>query len=420
MLRKSKKHYDLLTDPLTTSTKEDFTVDYDTFLLRPKVIMDTHSFEYDKMMNMLNIVLKFIIENKLTIVGGMAINYSLIKTNKDKLYSDDEIPDYDIITDKPVEYAFALANILTKEFDFENIDIIRALHPSTVRVRYYLITLLDITYIAPDILSEIPKLQISPSLINKPTHEKYGDITFVHPWYQFMDIHYAMANPYENSPVETVNIRTYKDIHRYNKMYDQYPTIDKSDFNLYDIKFTEDIIKIIESDFLWNGFIAYEIFTGKINPDGPHINEIIKLPLPEIKILSIKNTNVKSDLVKSKLRLPKHHIFKIDDVSVSIELINKTTLYCKRYPKCVHIQNLLMYFITEHLTRKNPIEKKIFLHYYEKTRQLLDKSFIDIDGIIKQDQKHISDLSDPNVFPGNVNKFDTILEFDYSKFPWTD
>lgn len=409
MLRKSTKHL-----------REKFVVDYTEFFLKPKVIMDTHSFEYNKIMNILDIVLKFIIENKLTLVGGMSINYSLIKASGDNIYDESEIPDYDIVTDKPVEYAYSLANILSKDFDIDNIDIIRAIHPSTVRVRYNFITLLDVTYISSEVLSEIPLLQISP----KDTHKKYGDVNFVHPWYQFVDIHYALANPYENSPMETVTNRTYKDIHRYNRIYEYYPTnIDKSNsnFNLYDVIFTEDISKLINSDFLWSGFIAYEILSGNMDPDGPKVGDVIKLPLQELKILSSKNTNT-TIIVNSKLRIPKNYLFSVGPIKVSIEPITKTTLYCKKYPKIVHIQELLKYFMSEHLVRKNTIEKNIFLYYYNKTRELLTEEILtDIDGIFYEtEQAYVSDNSNANVFPSNVNTFDTPLKFDYTKFPWTD
>lgn len=446
MLRKTNKH-----------RKENFTIDKDEFLIKPKNIIDVHSYEYTKIMNIFDIILKFIIENKLTIVGGMSINYSLmLKDKKDKLYDVEEMPDYDIICEDPVKYAYAIARILSNDFDIENIDIIRAIHISTVKVRYNLIVLLDLTFISPKILNKIPLLEIDPIDVGKPEHSKYGKIKFVHPYYQFMDMHYALANPYENSPLETVLYRTKKDIHRYNKIFKHYNVekflsnfsniLQKQSQTKFKIKFTEEVMSCINkytnNKFLWSGFIAYYILIGKISEDGPKLNDEIELPLFELKILSSLNSDeilnnnkeggnddISSSIItniSSKLRMPKNIIIKFDNIKISIEPTDKITLCCKKYKNIVHIQELLKYFITEYLIRSDA-KKYIFLEYYEKTRLFLEKNkseeIIEINEIFKDNNKLKNvDFTESNIFPVNVRNFDEQdeLKFDYTRFPWID
>ena len=60
-------------------------------------MVDTYTENFNQVLKGLDIVKDFIIENKLIITGGMAIDYAL-KLKGDKLYEDNQLPDYDFYT----------------------------------------------------------------------------------------------------------------------------------------------------------------------------------------------------------------------------------------------------------------------------------------------------------------------------------
>jgi hypothetical protein len=156
----------------------------------------------------LGLVKKYVIENKLLIVGGMAIDFAL-KLKSSKLYDDDVLPDYDFYSPHHHKDAYHIAERLHKA-GLKNISVVNANHVSTMRVRVNYTVVADVTYIPQTVFDNMPTIP-------------YKDLLIIHPHYQMIDQHRALSNPYENAPWEVIKHRWKKDMKRYDMLYDLYP-----------------------------------------------------------------------------------------------------------------------------------------------------------------------------------------------------
>ena len=163
----------------------------------------------------LGLVKKYVCENKLLIVGGMAIDFAL-RLKGEKLYEDDVLPDYDFYSPNYNTDAYHIAEKL-KKAGLNNISVINANHISTMRVRVNYTVVADVTYMPKNIFDKLPFLV-------------YRDIRIIHPQYQMIDQHRALSYPYENPPWEVITHRWKKDAGRYDLLYSYFPLKDK-DFN---------------------------------------------------------------------------------------------------------------------------------------------------------------------------------------------
>jgi hypothetical protein len=173
-------------------------------------MVDTYTENFNQVLKGLDIVKDFIIENKLIITGGMAIDYAL-KLKGDKLYEDNQLPDYDFYSSEHWSDAYKLASILCKK-GFKNIRVIQGLHITTMRVQLEDITLADVSFLPEKIFNHIPSL-------------KYEGFRFIHPHYQMIDQHSALSRPFDNPGKEVIFSRWEKDMKRYDLLYKYFPVI---------------------------------------------------------------------------------------------------------------------------------------------------------------------------------------------------
>jgi hypothetical protein len=197
----------------------------------------------------LGLVKKYIIKNKLIIVGGMAIDLSL-KLRGSKLYDDDILPDYDFYSPNYSKDAYHISEMLVKA-GLNNISVINANHISTMRVRVNYTVVADVTYIPKNIFDKLPYLQ-------------YKDIKIIHPHYQIIDQHRALSYPYENAPHEVIAHRWKKDAERYDLLYTQYPLTDDI-IDIQDITLTDpiNISSILFKDQCISGFAGLLYWQAK-------------------------------------------------------------------------------------------------------------------------------------------------------------
>ena len=97
----------------------------------------------------LQIVKQFIMEKGLKLYGGLALN-ELLKKHKAEFYSDDEIPDYDVLSPDAWNHAKELSNILHKmgyPFVEARSSILNSEHHSTYKVAVDSVYVLDLTQI---------------------------------------------------------------------------------------------------------------------------------------------------------------------------------------------------------------------------------------------------------------------------------
>lgn len=156
----------------------------------------------------LELVRKFIVERGLILFGGLAIDYAL-RLKGDRIYPDDQRPDFDFLSPQSVDDAYDLADRL-QSAGFEDVGAVRGIHVQTMRVRTGFIWVADIGYAPPDVFAEIPTFD-------------YRDMRVVHPDYQRMDMHLAFCFPFSGSPREDVFHRWRKDLKRFNLFERHYP-----------------------------------------------------------------------------------------------------------------------------------------------------------------------------------------------------
>lgn len=153
---------------------------------------------------------KFIAERKRLLVGGMMIDLAL-KKKGDRLYPDDELPDYDFVSPDFHRDAYDIGKRL-HALGMPNVDCINGMHSATMRVRVNFMPVADITYVPQNIYDKIPFI---PS----------GRLRLVHPHFQMMDQHSAMNRPFSHG---NVGFRWKKDMERFDMLYTHYPVEGKA------------------------------------------------------------------------------------------------------------------------------------------------------------------------------------------------
>ncbi len=211
--------------------------------------------DYDTIIKALNVVRKFLLREKRILVGGMAIDYALKLKDHKGIYSDEALPDYDIISDTHYQDAYSVAEWLSR-LGFKGISVINALHPTTMKVRINFVVILDITYVPKNIIDHIPTLW-------------YKGLKIVHPHYQYIDQHRALSYIYENAPFETVMVRPKKDMPRHDLLYQYYPLrkLNIENFSV-ELRNEEKIsISFLESQCI-SGFAALNYWVDKATKLG--------------------------------------------------------------------------------------------------------------------------------------------------------
>jgi hypothetical protein len=209
----------------------------------------------------LEIIKKFIIERNLIIFGGLAIDYAL-RLKGDKIYPDDQRPDFDFLSPKSVDDAYDLAEILFRA-GYKDVGVIRGLHVQTMRVRIDFIYIADIGYVPPEVYKNIPTLS-------------YANLRFVHPNYQRMDSHLSFSYPFQGPPREVIFQRWDKDLKRFN-LLNKYYGIEAAAVASTTAAGTTPTVKlntVINTDVALNGFAAYAALSQLITDanDFPKLN----------------------------------------------------------------------------------------------------------------------------------------------------
>jgi hypothetical protein len=323
------------------------------------IIKKSHN--YDDIIKALDLVKKYIIKENKIITGGMAIDYALKLKGENGIYGDDVLPDYDFFSEKHYYDAYKIAELLKKN-NFENISVINAMHPSTMRVRIDFIVVADITFIHNKILSKFPTL-------------KYKNIHFIHPHVQMIDQHRSLSFPYENVPWETIkSARPRKDMKRYDLLYNLYP------LRLLAVKKQKEEFKIIEfkKSILENqcitGFFALNYWIKKAKKLGykTSINfgdikfkkDIIEFKFPADSYgLTIYSDNIK-DLylkIKNEQKIKNEEFYEqfLDKLPKKIILDNEWELLKNDEKVAAHkeidniyianIQNIMMYLLIQYI-----------------------------------------------------------------------
>lgn len=267
----------------------------------------------------LDITANYVSTHKLILTGGTAIDMAL-RSKGTSIYDENALPDYDIISEHNLNHATALAEILCKE-GFRDINAINAIHITTVRVRIKNVTLLDATYLPPNLMERVPYLDI-------------GRFRLVHPNYQKVDQRLSLSTLMSDTGA-SLNIfnRMVKDIKR-NEILRQHFEMSLPDEKqqISDIKIFTNRVKVsksllnIDPDhmeridpncFIYTGntciggFLAYALYydqyckthkplEGTIDPNIKITKDTIEFDLPKDTGISILNCadNIEQTLEK--------------------------------------------------------------------------------------------------------------------------
>ena len=168
--------------------------------------------KHDPDMNKLNtayaIIRRYLIDNKLILTGGMAIDTAL-RAKGTKLYEIEKI-DYDFCTPDFHNDAYKIAQLISYVPQLVSVLVINAMHTSTMRVRFNYSYIADSTYIHKKTYDLVPTLE-------------YMGLRVSHPCFQVLDQHLALSHPYARSPMENVLYKRFRhDITRYELMSKYY------------------------------------------------------------------------------------------------------------------------------------------------------------------------------------------------------
>lgn len=166
--------------------------------------------DFSTVLSALDVVKEFIISNKLIITGGMAIDYAL-RLHGDRIYDDDQLPDYDFYSPNHWSDAYKLGSILCEK-KYKNIRVIQALNIVTMRVQMDGITLADVSFLPDTIFNHLPTIS-------------YIGFKIIHPHYQMIDQHSSLSRPFDNPGKEVIFSRWEKDMKRYDLLYKYYPVV---------------------------------------------------------------------------------------------------------------------------------------------------------------------------------------------------
>lgn len=223
------------------------------------------------------IVKKFIIDKGLIMQGGNVIDYSL-RLKGSRLYDENVIPDYDFFSPNHVVDSAELYKIICNTIKNTDINVIKALHQQTLRIRVNFTPVADITYLPKNTFDKIETLT-------------FDGIKIVHPNYQRMDMHLSLFTPFKNRGMEAIFSRYSKDMKRFD-MLDEYYKLESTDFEpkYVEIKFPKKIM----NDVCFGGFVAFNYFmertnfkttySGKNDFISDNDNVLVKIPEPIIHI----------------------------------------------------------------------------------------------------------------------------------------
>ena len=228
-------------------------------------------------MKAFNIVKDFIIENKLIIVGGMALDYSL-KLKGSGIYDENELPDYDLLSPDSYQDSIKLGIELCKS-KMENVSIIRGYHIPTTRVRVENVGVADLSYCPKSVYDELNTIM-------------YEGFRLIHPYYQLIDQHNAFAYPYRK-PQWGGNVNVWKKYdERIKLVLEFFPLPNKG---LCDDTFPKEYrIKIADvAGLCIAGYSAHPFYYNEVDVDDNEL--ILKMFKDEVILFS----NTFSETVKS-------------------------------------------------------------------------------------------------------------------------
>jgi hypothetical protein len=267
-----------------------------------KVISQRHDANGPMQDRALEIVRQFIIDRKIIVFGGLAIDYAL-RLRGGSIYPDAQRPDFDTLSPNSVEDAYDLADALHRA-GFSNVGAIRAIHVQTMNVRVNFIPLLDIGFTPPEVFARLPTLD-------------YGGIRILHPDFQRLDMHLAFCFPFSGAPREDIFHRWKKDLKRFNILQTTYPvragslTVAGGGASAAPPQLNVGYADLADKIFALHGIAAFGLLLAALR----ELREIVGLPNEADNRWPIVSTTVNRDFIK--VSLPPNHAKAFEYVAIA-------------------------------------------------------------------------------------------------------
>ena len=168
----------------------------------------------DLVREVLGTVRDFLAANERVVYGGMAIDTAFRAADAPPLYAADVLPDYDAYSPDHANDAYALAEILSRAYPDNVFKVGPALHIQTMRIwtDFHDQPVADLSFIPASVYAKVPTIT-------------RDGLKFVHPFWQFIDMHLAFGNPFGRFPLDNVFCRWAKDLPRYAQLRGLYPVV---------------------------------------------------------------------------------------------------------------------------------------------------------------------------------------------------
>lgn len=232
----------------------------------------------DVILKSLDIVKQFIIDHKLLLTGGMAIDMALKSIGEEGIYKD-ELPDYDFYSPTFYKHSYELGQKLCQA-GMPNVTVINALHVVTMRIRTDFDVVGDLTYMNPSIFEKMPYLEIEGMRV-------------IHPHFIMATQFLSLARTFDNYPREIIFHRSKKDIIRCNLLDKAFPVPPGKAPKMTTVTFS---LKEFGSVCL-SGWTALAYWSGKLKRIGDLKFEV---EIPEGRDVEILSESIdKLDLSKA-------------------------------------------------------------------------------------------------------------------------
>jgi hypothetical protein len=222
---------------------------------------------YPLLTKAIQICKQFIIDRKLIVYGGTAIDYAL-RLHGSSIYPEDMLPDLDFYSPNHAADAYDLADILFKA-GFKESRAFMAMY-----VRAMKVDIVDNHFIAD--ISYIPK-----AAFDKLPFIEYQGMRCIDPVFQKIDLHSSLSFPFDNPPREVIFSRwaNAKDIKRFNLLNKYYPTpsvaskVKPLKPITFDLAYTK---------YVFDGFVAYSVILDSLKQLISGFNSAMDKTKPKI------------------------------------------------------------------------------------------------------------------------------------------
>lgn len=259
----------------------------------------------------LNVVKEYIIENKLIVTGGFAMDLAF-KTKNTFIYDSFTIPDYDVITDDNIKHCNNLGMILCNLNKFD-VDIINAIHNTTMRIKVLGYTVFDCTYVPSEFLKKIPFINCN-------------NFRIINPCYQMIDQFLSLGYLFNSTGPEYNYVARLKKDYNRNKLIQFYfdpkfePECKVSEFSTVNMKNFKNCR--IYSNTLNSTLYDYKLESVSKNNENWFFTDSDYCCGPILSALLLcypEHVKIKDDILFAKSSLPLDLMYNKNDDSITYE-----------------------------------------------------------------------------------------------------